>query len=181
MAEGTQDFRRSLLGKDAVPSSCINLRTEFHNLVYGFDDTPGIGWPVMIWRADLLHRAAGWNLRSNNYDEPQIMKDQLKSGFLHEILFVKAYRSYNKGDPDTVPWGRSFVDAINYYVDYDVFASRNQALVSELWEIEYNEETGEIVRPVQRTERYKVKHAEMMREDAGKIQFWKLTTEKQEI
>jgi len=181
MAEGTQDFRRSLLGKDAVPSSYISLRSEFHKLVYGADGTPGIGWPVMIWQADLLHRAAGWNLRSNNYDEPQIMKDQLKSGFLHNIFLIKAYRSYNKNDSNTVPWGRNFVDAINYYVDYDAFTSRNQALMSELWEIAYNEETGEITRPIRRIERYKIKHAEMMREDGGKLQFWKLTMEKQEI
>jgi hypothetical protein len=181
MAEGTQDYRRSLLGKDASPSPCINLREDFHNLLYGTDDRPGIGWPVMIWRAILTQRAAGWNLRSNNYDEPQIMKNQLKSGFIHENVFVRAYRSYNRGEADTVPWGRIFVDGINYYTEHNVFPNRQTALLSELWEIEHDPQTNKITRPVVRLERYRIKHAEMMREHGGLIQFWKLTMEKQEI
>lgn len=164
---GLSDFRKSLGGRTFVYSDLDG------------DGLPEIGWPVMIWRAVLTKRAAGWNLVSESYNEPSIMKDQLKSGFTHVTLYPRAYRSYSKMAPEIAPAGITTPGVISYYVPACVFSDRKTAIHSEIWEVKYDN-CGNIYQPIQRLERYKISDAIMFREGPP-IQYWKLICEKQEI
>ena len=184
-ARSLPGYTRSLTGEQfSDPNGEIDLRDEMNGLLYGDGDEISRGRWIAAWVADPTLRVPGFNVSAGHYDETRQSADYLHSGFIHTESVVKARISFTGGQEDMANWGRITANTAWIYVAYDVFPNPKVAMLSEIWELNLNNDGTIIYEDENITPylaRWNIRLAWAFREDGGKTQYWRLHCERQEI
>jgi hypothetical protein len=109
--------------------------------------------------------------------------DELRSGFLHVTFTTKMWQRQQQTPPkDTVPFGKWLTIVPSFYCDYTVFPSVRVALLSEIWTLVLDPETGEPTYGADRQPikdvRWTIQNAMPYRERGGRLEYWELICER---
>jgi len=157
-----------------------DIRAEVRGMLYGIGSEPPRGHWVQILRVN-LNRPCCINKHSGKWDEPNPNCKACEGlGFFPTKVYTMAFYSFMSGDEKSAAPEILHIHGERYYVTNEVFVDQRQAELSALYEI-LLDANGNIVEPVQRVVRYNIKAAVPYREDHGKLQYWALNVEKQEV
>lgn len=162
----------------------INMREEFDKLINGGGNSPVRGQQMLIWEADITRKVEDFKQYSETFPEASRTSERLQSDYVHTESLVRGWVGYTGGSEDTVALRKWNANTAFFYLEHDVFDSIKIAELSEVWtlvldsdgDVTYDTE-GNYVRDI----RWNIRQAIPFREINGRIEFWRLHCERQEI
>lgn len=174
-------------------SSTIDLRDELSALLYGDQLDPGIGRKVLIRR--LTDRKCACQTEKGSADSNCAYcrgEGWLWTETLNTVYIVRNFGSVLnpsnviKNQNVTAPYGYTDENRALAYAEYTVFPNYERYLrpdhpsFDQLYELKVDE-NGNLIRPVVRVAKWAIKSVTPHQGDGGRIEFFELGLEKQNI